>query len=663
MADLSYLDDLEKGLTKLRETLSVTFTRDETHRSALRLARRVSKTLRASVAAKGRSIGGINLTRELLFINNGVIGVRSGLKDGSLSPKEANQSLKAIRKTIRTLLSAIAQVRLREASEREKKTQAFDALPWEDINPLIDQGMKFDQMRQALAETNERLTDRQLRMRQHLEEDSRPLDYSNSQGARKEARLNEALDHLADITRAYEREFLPKIPRRVDDYQIIQLPLVVYTENPMSVVRLNRAKIKFHDLFPGYILERQTVMVTPKEVPPSVLASYIHEYSRDKGCTMVQPLQGTDSPTITSPYAPRLAFHWLMRHDTYTLLDTKVTSGQLAFSQKAQTLVTTDLSRMSRELVLGKLSDRYDPDSYEDRLFALDPESHHTFRVTRLPVLVEPKRESTLTWAPHLGFSITKVSDTQYILDNQMMLVVRRADYTSALVHSERFRMRVEQYLSTKHRKKLPVINPLDGMAIVTDLNEDCAYIWLMPESDYAWLKRPKFVRFGFPFSGGTFSSGDPVLDSRRKRFSRQLNKMETRLHKDQPRLFRLLRAFQGHVRDADQEIIILEKRIDELTREIKREEFRLANLPLTKPDRVLQFVPIERMRKQLGRLVGVAEERDATKKITTHRVIGEIEVLRAHRKEYQRVVTRVEKQLDGHRSALKATLIKTLRA
>lgn len=649
MADLTYIDTLGTRLAALHRTLTVKITPRNPRRAALRKATLQVKKLRKMVARTGRGIGGVNLSRELLFLSNGLKGLRAAQQSKEISRKEANLTLKRFRKTLHTILSALSAAYDREAAALAKTQAPESAKPLEDYNPSLIGHEKFDEYRRVLEDNQQRLAQRQVEMQQRLAEDSKPIDYSNTQGARKEARLNESLDALSELTRRYEREYLPKIPRKLDpeSYAVIKLPLVVYTEKqtPISPVRLRRAKIKTHELYPGYIFERQTILVVPKNVPTKVQEDYVREYALRKGYSIIEPLKGTDAPVITTPYAPKFAFYWLMKHADYTLLDVKITAAHLAFSQKAETVLHTDLSKLSRDLMLGRLSSRYDPDNYDSRLFVLDPDSKHGFRITRLPVLVEPELTRPVHWPPDLSFPVTKVSDRQFILENQFMLVVRREHYTSAVVHSEWFQNKVAQFLATKHRKKMPMVNPLDGMAIVTDINPACAYIWLMPEREYAAMNRPRFIRFGFPFSGGMFSTGNAVMDSRRKRFSRHLNKLEKRLRKDKPLLFQAVDTFNRHVQDLDVELALLEKQSDNLTRAIKREDFRLANLPLDTPDRILHFVPKEQLTDQLAK------------------VLKKIESVSESRRAYHTIAHGYEKQLNALRDSMKETLLKTLRA
>lgn len=679
MADLTYIDTLGRRLAALLRTVTVKITPRNPRRAPLRKATLQVKRLRKMVARTGRGVGGVNLSRELLFLANGLKGLRSAQASGEVSIKEANQTLKTFRKTLRTILKALTAAYNREIEALAKTQTSTESKPLEDYNPSIPSDKKFDEYRRSLEENQQRLAQRQIEMQQRLAEDSKPIDYSNTQGARKEARLNEALDSLSELTRVYDREYIPTIPRKLDPdaYAIIKLPMVVYTEKqtPISPVRLRRAKIKTHELYPGYIFERQTVMVVPKNVPTAVQESYVREYARKKGYSFIEPLKGTDAPVITTPYAPKFAFYWLMKHADYTLLDVKITAAHLAFSQKPETLIHTDLSKLSRDLMLGRLSSRYDPDNYDSRLFVLDPDSKHSFRITRLPVLIEPELTRPVHWSSDLSFPVTKVSERQFILENQFMLVVRREHYTSAIVHSEWFQNKVAQFLATKHRKKMPMVNPLDGMAIVTDVNPSCAYIWLMPEREFNLLNRPRFIRFGFPFSGGMFSTGNAVMDSRRKRFSRHLNKLEKRLRKDKPLLFQVVTTFTQHVRDLDIELDVLEQTMDRIVRSIKREEIRLANLPLDKPDRILQFVPLEQLRNQLIKLGGIPEREEEVeetdpktgkttlvkKKIPA--VPGKIDKLRDLRRAYHTIAHGYEKELNAHRDAMKDALLKTLRA
>lgn len=636
---------------------------------------------------KGKNYAGLNINRDLRFALNGVLGIRQRLKDDDTNVREANRTITSLRVRIKQLKNAVEAFIAKKQEELDKQPSLKKAVEKVDFNPRHERGEKFDEFRRKQFQFSAKLDEVQAAYKEQLEEDAKPID--DPAGILPED-VEESLDKLASLTELYEQEFLRKLPKKVTgSYEVLRLPLIIFTEKAIRQYDLDRSGVRYHDLQnQGYIFERQIVLAIPKYAPPRISPNdpeppdprivALQDYYSKHDNQYLEPLIGSvrekkkakdekalpveryTPRVINSIHTPGVSYVWLIERSTFYKLDSpKVLKAHLAFSQKANLDAHDDLSKLSREALLGELSDRYDPDNFLTKLNAFKKHPNHRFRLSKLPVMVEVQADTPMRWSANLPFTINKIGERQYVLDNQVMIVMRKADYNSPLYQSpdarfvmdaqqvsKPFREKIGKVLHQKYASRGKFIDPLNGMAITTQYADEFVYLWMLPESEYLQLGAPKFVRFGFPFSGSSFTGRSPEIEAKQRRFTKQIKKLEKALHREHPRLFKLAANFKKIVAEVEKDVRFRQDKITALEKENHRLLIQLASNSEQVAVHAAMWREIARFNK---------EDIDALQ--------AELKKVKRKRRILNEIYLDLEAQVEFHRTTLRSEMLSQIRA
>lgn len=157
--------------------------------------------------------------------------------------------------------------------------------------------------------------------------------------------LERNVNNLQDLLEKYDIEYKSKLPLHIKEgkYKKLKLPIMFSTKHTLTKDRLRTLKFTYHEMYPGYIFDKQLV-----------IAMNITDYNSPVRAKIISKVQDrypnhhfvNGDIGLFSEETKRVVYLWLMKRSTFLHLNSpKIVSCSFPFKQK-ETMETNKTKRL-----------------------------------------------------------------------------------------------------------------------------------------------------------------------------------------------------------------------------------------------------------------------------------------------------------------------------
>ncbi|SRR6266481_228345 len=302
---------------------------------------------KTAVINKKIVLGNISIVNKLNILKNKVEGIIDTYRNDTLNHKQYNKYITEVKEECSSFIKALESYR-----EDNLITHPTKVFTIREENPIIDN--KIIELQDYLKENKNKLTFAEFKVYQaelnktleaKIVEENNSRTYLSEPSLVKEETLSKRtqniLRNLADKLHYYDKKYLDLIQQPIQNYRRLKLPILCYTTPAiLSSTAIKSTSFKVVDLSPGYIMERQVVIVMTTEMFYSINRKNIIEQELEELNKKAEYVDTLNGVCFTFNRTPKLIYIWLMKKQDLLLLNRPMfVKVSLAFSHEQKNYI------------------------------------------------------------------------------------------------------------------------------------------------------------------------------------------------------------------------------------------------------------------------------------------------------------------------------------